>query len=390
MKKIAITLIAIITITTMCFSSIYAATDDNWVIPSGSTSQEQQFNSLMNDGTSTITSDENEKTLQETIKNNESSGDSSFILVAKALSVIPLIINKMLALVAFNDQTTMNVDGKSKSVFTIEGLLTNQYPIFNIDLFSETPSGPNSQFSNDIKQSAAVWYVSIRNIALVGMVISLIYVAIRMAIATVAEEKAKYKKMLTSWFIGLVLIFVIHYIIIIMLRLSSEFIDFIKTAIETDTSTSGMEKDILGNLWNTLNKTDGAQKVYIVILYMVLTYYELKFFIMYMFRVFKVFILTIIAPIIALTYPIDTIGDGRAQAFNHWFRMIMMEIFVQPIQLVIYIIFIYSASEIAKTAPIIGIIFIIALDNGEKIIRKALKIEGGPQLKDIKLMRKGK
>lgn len=390
MKKIAITLIAIITITTMCFSSIYAATDDNWVIPSGSTSQEQQFNSLMNDGTSTITSDENEKTLQETIKNNESSGDSSFILVSKALSVIPLIINKMLALVAFNDQTTMNVDGKSKSVFTIEGLLTNQYPIFNIDLFSETPSGPNSQFSNDIKQSAAVWYVSIRNIALVGMVISLIYVAIRMAIATVAEEKAKYKKMLTSWFIGLVLIFVIHYIIIIMLRLSSEFINFIKTAIETDTSTSGMEKDILGNLWNTLNKTDGAQKIYIVILYMVLTYYELKFFIMYMFRVFKVFILTIIAPIIALTYPIDTIGDGRAQAFNHWLRMIMMEIFVQPIQLVIYIIFIYSASEIAKTAPIIGIIFIIALDNGEKIIRKALKIEGGPQLKDIKLMRKGK
>lgn len=390
MKKIAITLIAIITITTMCFSSIYAATDDNWVIPSGSTSQEQQFNSLMNDGTSTITSDENEKTLQETIKNNESSGDSSFILVSKALSVIPLIINKMLALVAFNDQTTMNIDGKSKSVFTIEGLLTNQYPIFNIDLFSETPSGPNSQFSNDIKQSAAVWYVSIRNIALVGMVISLIYVAIRMAIATVAEEKAKYKKMLTSWFIGLVLIFVIHYIIIIMLRLSSEFIDFIKTAIETDTSTSGMEKDILGNLWDTLNKTDGAQKIYIVILYMVLTYYELKFSIMYMFRVFKVFILTIIAPIIALTYPIDTIGDGRAQAFNHWFRMIMMEIFVQPIQLVIYIIFVYSASEIAKTAPIIGIIFIIALDNGEKIIRKALKIEGGPQLKDIKLMRKGK
>lgn len=390
MKKIAITLIAIITITTICFSSIYAATDDNWVIPSGITSQEQQFNSLMNDGTSTITSDENEKTLQETIKNNESSGDSSFILVAKALSVIPLIINKMLALVAFNDQTTMNVDGKSKSVFTIEGLLTNQYPIFNIDLFSETPNGPNSKFSNDIKQSAAVWYVSIRNIALVGMVISLIYVAIRMAIATVAEEKAKYKKMLTSWFIGLVLIFVIHYIIIIMLRLSSEFIDFIKTAIETDTSTSGMEKDILGNLWNTLNKTDGAQKIYIVILYMVLTYYELKFFIMYMFRVFKVFILTIIAPIISLTYPIDTIGDGRAQAFNHWLRMIMMEIFVQPIQLVIYIIFVYSASEIAKTVPIIGIIFIIALDNGEKIIRKALKIEGGPQLKDIKLMRKGK
>lgn len=125
-------------------------------------------------------------------------------------------------------------------------------------------------------------------------------------------------------------------------------------------------KRYLGNLWNTLNKTDGAQKIYIVILYMVLTYYELKFFIMYMFRVFKVFILTIIAPIISLTYPIDTIGDGRAQAFNHWLRMIMMEIFVQPIQLVIYIIFVYSASEIAKTVPIIGIIFIIALDNGEK------------------------
>ena len=30
--------------------------------------------------------------------------------------------------------------------------------------------------------------------------------------------------------------------------------------------------------------------------------------------------LTIIAPLVALTYPIDKINDGKAQAFNMWFK----------------------------------------------------------------------
>ena len=85
-----------------------------------------------------------------------------------------------------------------------------------------------------------------------------------------------------------------------------------------------------------------------------------------------------------VTYPIDSIGDGRAQGFNNWFRRILMEILIQPIHLVIYVVFIYSAGEIAKEAPFIGIIFIIALDYSERIVKSAFKIKG-KGLKDIKM-----
>ena len=71
----------------------------------------------------------------------------------------------------------------------------------------------------------------------------------------------------------------------------------------------------------------------------------------------------------------------------------MMQIFIQPIHLIIYIIFIYSAGEIAKEVPLSAVVFLMALDNGERIIRSALKIQGrGLGLKEInkKLFGKGK
>lgn len=68
----------------------------------------------------------------------------------------------------------------------------------------------------------------------------------------------------------------------------------------------------------------------------------------------------------------------------------MMQIFIQPIHLIIYIIFIYSAGEIAKEVPLLAIFFLIALDNGEKIIRSALKIKG-KGLRDMnKIFKRGK
>ena len=45
-----------------------------------------------------------------------------------------------------------------------------------------------------------------------------LYVGIRMAISSVAEEKAKYKKMLVDWVVSLGLLFVLHYIMVFVVR----------------------------------------------------------------------------------------------------------------------------------------------------------------------------
>ena len=50
--------------------------------------------------------------------------------------------------------------------------------------------------------------------------------------------------------------------------------------------------------------------------------------------------LTLIAPIVSLTYPIDKMNDGKAQAFNMWLKEYIFNALLQPFHLIIYFIFI--------------------------------------------------
>ena len=383
-KKVIVTLTIIITL--MALITPKALAGDLIDIPDSKTDSEEAFNQLL-DGEATVTSDDNESSVQSQVVGIGVSESQSSTLVGGFVSVagvIPDMISRLLSAVALGDRANMEDNAHISEFFTIGDLLTNKYPLFNINIFEETPSGPNSELSNTIKQNTAIWYVAIRNIAVAGCAVTLLYVGIRMAIAQTAEDSAKYKKMLISWFVGVILLFLMHYIALIMIKITEIFTTLIVNAVGNDTNITEMEVTMLTKIPDDTAKAEGWGKLIYLIMNFVLVFYQLKFFIMYLFRVLKIFILTIVSPLMCVTYPIDAMGDGKAQGFNNWFRRVMMEIFIQPIHLVIYIVFIYSAGEIAKTQPLIGIIFIIALDYSEKIVRSAFKLKG-KGLKDIKL-----
>ena len=52
-----------------------------------------------------------------------------------------------------------------------------------------------------------------------------------------------------------------------------------------------------------------------------------------------------IAPLVALTYPLDRLGDGKSQAFNMWFKEYTMNAIIQPIHLILYTVFVSSAIQ---------------------------------------------
>lgn len=395
MKKIIYTLLIIFLIELILVVNQVSATSSvDFETPKSYTDSGEAFNQLL-DGQATITSDDEDSSNNSQllgIGDLNDQADTAAGAVTSTSSILPFLINKILSIIVTGGEPILDDNAQTTEYFTIGNLLTNKYPIFNINMFEETPDGPNSTISNNIKKNVAPWYVALRNISVVGCAIVLIYVGIRMSIATLAEESAKYKKMLMNWLIGVILLFVMQYIVLAMIKVSDLFIEFINKAIESDTDTNDMEVMLLTQLPTETYQAEGWGKLVYLSLNCVLVYYELKFFILYFFRVLKIFVMTIISPLICLTYPLDTLGDGKAQAFNNWFRELMLTIFLQPIHLIIYIVFIYSAGEIAKQAPIIGLIFIIALDNSEKIIKSALKIKGRQKgLMDIKLFKgKGK
>ena len=56
------------------------------------------------------------------------------------------------------------------------------------------------------------WYVTLRTIAVVGLLSVLIYVGIRIIIASTSGDKAKYKQRLLDWVVAFCLLFFMHYI----------------------------------------------------------------------------------------------------------------------------------------------------------------------------------
>ena len=81
-------------------------------------------------------------------------------------------------------------------------------------------------------------------------------------------------------------------------------------------------------------------------LYLVLVLETIMFCVIYIKRFFMLAFLTMIAPFVALMYPIDKVGDGKAQSFNKWFKDYLFNVLIQPLHLLIYTILINGAEEL--------------------------------------------
>ena len=79
-----------------------------------------------------------------------------------------------------------------------------------------------------------------------------------------------------------------------------------------------------------------------------------------------------LSPLITITYPIDKAEDGKAQAFQAWFRELSITAFIQPLHCVIYMVFNETAGEISKVAPLLALIFLVLITYVEKVVRKVI------------------
>lgn len=91
---------------------------------------------------------------------------------------------------------------------------------------------------------------------------------------------------------------------------------------------------------------DWTMSLGFAIMYITLTVETVMFLVIYIKRVFQLAMLTMIAPLVALMYPVDKIGDGQAQAFNTWLKDYLFNVLIQPLHLLLYTVFIAAASDL--------------------------------------------
>ena len=291
-----------------------------------------------------------------------------FKTLVNVLTVIPQSVNGILNL--FIATTSNGVSDK----FTIYDTVMGHYEIFNIDYLNvPTSINDDATFMEIVKWSAMKYYYILRNLSIALSLLVLIYIGIRMAISTVAEEQAKYKKMIINWLASLVLIFLIHFIVIIISYILQVGLSTVNKVAQT-MGVSEFETTLLTDA--SENFTANGFNVFVAaITIFILTWYEVKFFMIYLHRTMEINFLVLVSPLVTITYSIDKIGDNKAQAFSAFLKELIMKSFLQLIHAVLYVAFISTAGIIAQSQPILAILFFAALSRAEKITRNIFTIK---------------
>ena len=235
----------------------------------------------------------------------------------------------------------------------------------------------------NLRKTILGWYYNIRNLSIVAMLSILVYVAIRMILSSVSSDKAKYKMMLKDWLVAICLIFVMHYIMTGVLGIS----EMITQAISGGSSTNMAQKErteIDNKLFSIEYEGEDKSSQQIsaeladlwghIFIYAAIFTFTLIFTVKYLIRAITITFLILLAPISCVTYPIDKMGDGKSQAFDFWFKEFFMEIIIQPFHLLLYMVLIGAASEMANANIIYTIICFAVMLPAEKFIKQMFGI----------------
>lgn len=268
------------------------------------------------------------------------------------------------------------------------------------DDYSDLMGGTNKSIVNKLKDVVSQWYVAIRNIAIVGLMSVLIYMGIRIVISSNSNDKAKYKQMLVDWLVALCLIFFMHYIMAFAMTMSEQVASMI-----AGESTNGPfsqciiklydEKDANGDYQVIANRQwksnfinvarmkmqydNATTKLGYTSIYICLSLYTAYFTIVYLKRLLMLAFYTMIAPMVALTYPIDKVKDGKAQAFNFWFKDYTFYAFLPVLHMLLYRILVQSALDLAAQNMIYAIVAMAFIVPAEKIFKKMFNISGNTE-----------
>lgn len=324
-------------------------------------------------------------------------------IVGAILGILARLFNLIVALevdVLMGQLTYTSENGELQYFITIDRLVFNRVPILNSNYFntSDTYKIGNLELKINnnnkiIKENISQLYYMCRILALIIGLAVLVYIGIRMAISTIASDQAKYKKMLIGWFESIVIIFAMPYIIAFLFIIQEALLGVFFELRESIVGTEDVFENIVRcNVVSLVFSTAGLELTKWSIIYWVLLYMEIKFLWTYTRRFFMIGFLIAIAPLVTITYPIDKAGDGKAQAFSNWLKEFILNVLIQPLHAIIYLVIVVTANNIAAKSPIVAIALLLSMGTVEKMVRVVFNINDSITFGGIRerLFRRGK
>lgn len=238
-----------------------------------------------------------------------------------------------------NEYGVIDPYGSASSITPFD-IFFNKLALLDVNFFN-IPAGES--IVRNMRLAIAGWYYVMRNIAASILLCVLIYVGIRMAISTVASDKAAFKKMLVDWVCSLALIFLIQYIIIFTFAVNEALIGALRSVGDEHATAIINAMEAIKKVAKNLVTLDSIPAT---IVYCMLVGQTLALVFSYFNRMLKIAFLVIISPLITLTYSIDKMGDGKAQALGTWLKEFVYTVLLQVFHCIIYMVFVGMAVSI--------------------------------------------
>lgn len=298
------------------------------------------------------------------------------------------------------------------SDLSIDALVFDRFADTTLTLFSADNEyygeNVNPLFYNGSKPEGAIdginkVFRTFQSIATIMYIVILVYMGIRIIIVSTADKKARFKQFLVDWVKGVAILFLFPYVIRYTILLNHAIVTYIDVKKDNDlfednsASISDDTKDLNDAHNVDISEEDVAEmiengnymdqmlgmakeegRLSYAICWFIMLIQLIQFWVIYMMRLIKVIFLIAIFPLVTISYAIDKIGDGKSQAFDHWFKEFVLEVFAQTFHAVNYVIIMGIVFEFADSNYFLAIIGITYVSKGSDIIRSLFaQMRGG-------------
>ena len=272
-------------------------------------------------------------------------------------------------------------------VYSPEAIFSNKIRAFDINFINPNKNtGKNAGYEyqettmGSLQKNIATWYNALRMLAAALMLPILIYVGIRIIISS-AGEKAKYKEMLMDWVVAMCLLFVMHYIMAFIINITDSITNIVssgtnttllvKVSNEEGSRITYFQTNAMGLARFRAEYVDIFASGAYLMIYLMMVVFTVIYTWIYLKRSLMIAFLTLIAPLITLTYPIDRLGDGKSQGFDIWLKEYVFNALIQPFHLIVYTVLASGAvSQASEGNPILAIAAMAFLLPAEKLLKK--------------------
>lgn len=323
-------------------------------------------------------------------------------MIALLLNALANAINKLIALAVGQRVTIDDIVFNNYSP-----VIVDYFNSLKGDKYSELVWGTSGTGRGGLSETINITYNFFQKIAVVGYMIMIIYMGIRIMLASTGESLSQYKTLFMYWVLGVMILFLYPFVMKYIILMNNTFVEIIesnrfvgldaqytivpstlppaqiddssKTLLDVSFDTQPFNDDGNDYMSQIANDAQVGKRFALALAYLILSWQLITLLVHYYKRLLMIGFLIAIFPLVALFYAVDRIADGKSQAFNKWNKEFILNVLIQSFHAVVYVFVcgtVYATYDVTTgfdfILVIIGVTFMFT---GEEIIKKIFSQE---------------